>query len=126
MSVRAIVSEYDGEVFFAVPDSKGKRVTILATIAHTREEVGLYGPVTKALYPCEGEAGRFRCWGTLPAGFARIERPEGQRATIRGALVRLVATIEQSEHDACFGFLGRPSRPEVITWGVAGQEARRA
>jgi len=118
----ATVDGYTGEILVEVPDSEGKRVEILATLVHTREEAGEFGMVTKGLFLAEGTDGRFKLWGTVPAGILDAKIPAEPGATRKGALVRFSAVIARSPRDRCFGMIRRPTKGEVLVWGHMGRE----
>ena len=121
---------HDAETHTLQDVPTAKRTNITATIVSTRWEENYSHPdgpaLLKMLVLCEGDAGRFKLWGSCPAAIQESinqTRSDGDtRASIKGSLIQFSAQVGQSKNDPKFGFFKRPTKARVLVPGANGRE----
>lgn len=81
------------------------RMEVRGRVLGTKTQESQYGTTLKMLVLLDYGS---KLWATVPAGL------KGGNASLRGAKVKFVATVQRSEQDAYFGFGSRPTCGEVV------------
>ena len=117
-----------------MPDTDERR-TVTATILGIKEVEGYMGGIDeKMLVQIEADGGAYKAYGTLPAAISdaqwaeeakrREANPEADKVwpQVKGAVITFTARFERSNKDECFGFIKRPTKITVISWGDSDKE----
>jgi len=117
-----------------MPDTDERR-TVTATILGTKLVDGyMGGQDEKMLVQIEADGGAYKAYGTLPSAIAdaqwaeeakrREANPEADKVwpELKGAVITFTARFERSNKDECFGFIKRPTKITVVSWGDSDKE----
>ena len=121
-----MATRYLDEVFFE-PPVYDERVTILATIVHTKEDENKFTGEWEwsGLFLCESDIGRFKLWGRVPSkiqgAIDEMSDAGDERATVKGALVQFDARIVKPKGTGGLSFFNRPTKCKVL---IAGRDGR--
>lgn len=112
----------------------GDRMTVTATILGTKLVDGyMGGQDEKMLIQVEADGGAWKGYGTLPSAIADAQWAEEKRRQeldmeecwpqLKGSVITFTARFEPSNKDECFGFIKRPTKVSVVSWGDTEDKA---
>lgn len=113
----------------AIPmPAHGDRMTVTATILGTKLVDGyMGGQDEKMLIQVAGEGGAWKAYGTLPQAVADAQWSEESKRKdaemeecwpqLKGTVITFTARFEPSNNDEAFGFIKRPTKLTVVSWG---------
>ncbi len=85
-----------------------ERITVEGEVLATRWDDNEYGGALKMLVKVTTDGDSFyKLWGTMPSALLDLNTTKGNR-------IRFVAKVKRSDDDSTFGFISRPTKPELL------------